>query len=260
MMRTLVARGMLAGLLAGVLATAFAFCFAEPSIESAIAVEQAQTAQHSASGHTGATAHQGEPVFGRGLQSTAGLFTGITGYAVAAGGLFALAFAALHGRVSTMRPRTMSAALAVACYVAVVVVPFLKYPANPPAVGSAATIDSRTALYFGFLAVSVLTACTSVYIGRRAADRWDGWHSVLLCCGGYTAVMAVVAAVMPTVDEVSQAFPGSTLWSFRIASLGTNLVLWLTLGLAFGPLVERVMKSRESTTRRAETAVLPPQA
>jgi predicted cobalt transporter CbtA len=35
-----------------------------------------------------------------------------------------------------------------------------------------------------------------------------------------------------------------TLWQFRLASLGTQAVLWITLGLGFGWLTERSLAAR----------------
>lgn len=239
MMRTLVARGMLAGLFAAVLATVFAYLIAEPSIEAAIAVEEAHAAAH----HTGeAAAHAHEPLVSRGVQSTIGLFTGVAGYAIAAGGLFAVAFAVLHGRLGKLRPGVLSALLAAGSYVVVVLVPFLKYPANPPAVGSAATIEERTALYFGFIGLSILFAFVAVYAGHALRHKLAGWQRAALSCAGYVVVMAICGAVMPVVDEVTGEFPGTVLWNFRVGSLGTTLVLWTTLGVSFGWLVERALR------------------
>ncbi|SFO97756.1 Probable cobalt transporter subunit (CbtA) [Amycolatopsis arida] len=218
-MRTLLVRGMLAGLVAGVLATLFAYVFGEPSVEAAIGLEEA--AAHEAGSHS----HGEEELVTRGVQRTIGLLAGVGGYALAIGGLFALAFAVLYGRIGTLRPRVTAALLAAAGYAVVVLVPFLKYPANPPAVGRAETIGDRTALYFGFVALSVLAAALAAYAGRRLADRLGGWSGGLLAAGGYVLVTAVAAALLPVVDEVPPGFPGSTLWTFRIAALGTQLVL-----------------------------------
>jgi predicted cobalt transporter CbtA len=44
---------------------------------------------------------------------------------------------------------------------------------------------------------------------------------------------------LPGINEVPATFPAQTLWQFRLASLGTEAVLWLTLGLAFGYFTER---------------------
>ncbi|WP_216215759.1 CbtA family protein [Amycolatopsis aidingensis] len=249
MMRTLLVRGMLAGLVAGLLATLFAYFFGEPPVNAAIGIEEAGSAAHSQehAHEAGAAAHQHggeETLVSRGTQSTIGLFTGVAGYGIAVGGLFALAFAVLHGRIGALRPRLSAALLAAGAFVVVVLVPFLKYPANPPAVGSGETIGSRTALYFGFVGLSLLFGGVAVYAGRRLADRLGGWQGGLLGAGGYLLVMAVCAALLPVVDEVPPEFPGSTLWTFRIASLGTQLVLWTGLGLVFGALAERVLRPR----------------
>lgn len=240
-MRTLLVRGMLAGLAAGVLATVFAYVVGEPRVEAAIALEESA---HAAHGH-----HHGEDsLVSRGTQSTLGLFTGIAGYGLAMGGLFAIAFAVLHGRVSTLRPRVSAALLAAGAFAVVVLVPFLKYPANPPAVGRSGTIGDRTALYFGFLALSVVAALISVAAGRTLADRFGAAPGALLGAGGYVVVMAVAAVLLPAVDEVPAGFPGSLLWDFRVASLATQVVLWGALGIGFGILAEQAL-------RRAPAAV-----
>ena len=66
-------------------------------------------------------------------------------YGLALGGLFALAFAFAYGRVARASPRATALWLAAAAFVVVYLVPFLKYPANPPAVGDPDTIGRRTA-------------------------------------------------------------------------------------------------------------------
>lgn len=235
-MRTLLVRGMLAGLAAGVLATVFAYVAGEPSVDAAIGLEESA---HAAHGH-----HHGEDALvDRGTQRSLGLFTGIAGYAVAMGGLFAIVFAVLHGRVTTtLRPRVSAVLLAASAFAVVVLVPFLKYPANPPAVGQDGTIGDRTALHFGFLALSLVAALLAAATSRTLADRFGAGPGALLGIGGYVAVMAVCGALLPAVDEVPPEFPGSLLWDFRVASLGTQVVLWGTLGLVFGPLADRVLR------------------
>jgi hypothetical protein len=51
---------------------------------------------------------------------------------VALGGLFSIAFAICYGRIGRFGPRATSALVAAGAFVAVELVPFLKYPANPP--------------------------------------------------------------------------------------------------------------------------------
>jgi len=233
MMKTLLVRGMLAGLIAGVLAFGFAYVFGEPSVNAAIGIEEA--------GH--AAEHATEPeLVPRDIQSTLGLLTGVVVYGVAIGGLFSLAFAFVYGRIGRLRPRVTSLLLTAAAFAIVVAVPFLKYPANPPAVGQPGTIGERTSLYFGFVAISLLAGILATAFGRKLADRLGTWNGGLLACAGYVVVVAVAAWLMPVIDEVPATFPASTLWSFRTASLGTQLTMWLSVGLIFGALAEKALK------------------
>jgi predicted cobalt transporter CbtA len=229
MMRALLVRGMLAGLVAGVLATLFAYLVGEPSVNVAIGFEEAASHEH------------GEELVSRSVQSTIGLFVGVGIYAIAIGGLLALTFALAYGRVGTLRPRITALLVTTATFAAVVLVPFLKYPANPPAVGQAGTIQSRTQLYFAFVALSIVVGVTAVVLGRRLADRFDAWTGGIAACVGYAVVMVLCAWLLPVVNEVPTDFPASTLWSFRISSLGTQLTLWTVFGLVFATLADRVL-------------------
>src|SRR3954454_9617816 len=92
--RGLLIRGMLAGLVAGVLMFAFAKVFGESAIDRAIAFE-------------GPTDEA--PLVSRAMQSTLALLTGTIVYGVALGGIFALVFAAVYGRVGHARPRHTAA-------------------------------------------------------------------------------------------------------------------------------------------------------
>jgi predicted cobalt transporter CbtA len=51
--------------------------------------------------------------------------------------------------------------------------------------------------------------------------------------------MAVTATLMPDVNEVPADFPATVLWRFRLAALGTQLLLWGVIGGLFGALTER---------------------
>ncbi|MGA6164850.1 CbtA family protein [Amycolatopsis magusensis] len=246
MMRTLLVRGLLAGLAAGVLAAVFAFFAGEPPVDAAIGIEEAGTAAHShvePGGHS--HGEEEAELVSRDVQSTLGLLVGVGAYAIAGGGLFSLAFAFSYGRLGSLRPRALSALLAVATFIVVVGVPFLKYPANPPAVGQGETIGDRTALYFGFVALSLVFAIGAAVLGRKVG----GWNGGLAGAGAYVVLVSVAAALLPSIDEVPDGFPGSTLWTFRIASLGTQLVLWVALGLIFGALAERVLTRQAQLVR-----------
>ncbi|MEV6647094.1 CbtA family protein [Amycolatopsis sp. NPDC051371] len=248
MMKTLLVRGMLAGLIAGVLAFGFAYAFGEPSVNAAIGLEESGGHTHSHDAGAAPAEEHEEELVPRDIQSTVGLLAGVVVYGVAIGGLLSLAFAFAQGRLGNLRPRVTALLLTGGAFAVVFLVPFLKYPANPPAVGQPGTIGSRTELYFGFVAVSLLAGILATVFGRKLADRFGAWNGFLLAAAGYLVVIGVVAWLMPAVDEVPADFPASTLWSFRTASIGTQVTLWLALGLAFGAFAEK------SLTKKAAVA------
>jgi len=226
----LLLRGLLAGLLAGMLAAAFASVAGEPSIERAIVFESA------------ADAAAGQPpapeIVSRSVQRGAGLFTASLVYGAALGGLFSLAFAFAYGRVAGFDPRALSALLAAAGFVAFVLVPELKYPANPPAIGEAATIGARTALYFALLAISFLAMILAAMLALPLAARLGAWNGTLIAAAVFVVVAGIASLAMPPVDEVPAGFPANVLWNFRLASIGARVVLWGALGLAFGGMTQ----------------------
>jgi predicted cobalt transporter CbtA len=247
MVGQLLLRGMLVGVVAALLAFGFAKVFGEPQIERAIAFEKRMgdaEAGHAQGGHVHdsgpAHARDDEPeLVSRKTQAGLGLLVGVVVYGAAIGGLFALAFAFVNGRLGALGARATAALLALGAYVAIVIVPALKYPANPPAVGNPDTIGSRTALFFAMLAISVVALAAAVALARRLWARHGGWSATLVAGAAFIAVIALVQALMPTVDEVPPEFSASVLWRFRLASLGMHLVLWTTIGLLFGWLTER---------------------
>ncbi|MDF0698506.1 CbtA family protein [Rhizobium sp. MC63] len=231
MVGNLLLRGMFAGVIAGILVFAFAHIFGEPLVDAAIAFEEA-SAQ--------AAGQATEPeVVSRATQAGLGLFTGVMAYSVAVGGLFALAFALVHGRFSALSARGTSAVIAIAAFVAIVLVPGIKYPANPPAVGNPDTIGVRTELFFLMIVVSVGALIAAVALSRRLSERFGLWNGAIVAALAYLVFIGVVLYLLPPINEVPENFSAMVLWRFRTTSLGMHAILWATLGLAFGALAER---------------------
>jgi len=226
---------MLAGILAGLLVFTFARLVGEPQIERAIQIELQLDTAH---GETDHDAPEHETIT-RTIQRGVGLLTGVVLYSVALGGLFSLVFAFAYERVQSLRPRVLSAVLAGLGFVAIVLVPMMKYPANPPSVGSPDTIGVRTAAYFLLLAFSILTMSLCFKIGRIIRYRVGVWNATLLAGGLYLFLISIIAYFLPVIDEVPAVFPALLLWRFRIAALGLQAVLWTSLALLFGWFAER---------------------
>jgi hypothetical protein len=194
----------------------------------------------------------------REVQASFGLFTGVVVYSAAFGGLFALVFAVAYGRIGNLRPRAVSALLALGGFLALYVVPNLKYPANPPSVGDPETIGLRTGLYFSMILISIVAAVLAVMAQRRLAARLDVWSATLLAVVGYLVVVVVAAFLLPAINEVPEGFPAVLLWRFRMASVGMQAVMWATIGLLFGALTERAMASKlRFSTQGLRQPVLP---
>lgn len=226
----LLLRGMLVGVVAGLLAFGFARIFGEPQIDRAIAFEEQMSK---------AKGEAAEPeLVSRETQAGIGLFTGVVVYGAALGGLFSLVFAFVYGRVGGLGPRTTAALLALGGFFAIVLIPEIKYPANPPSVGEPESIGYRTELFLLMLAISVAALVLAVMLARQLRARCGAWNAALIAGAAFVALIAIVQYMLPTINEVPGQFSADLLWRFRIASLGIQAVLWTTIGLLFGALTE----------------------
>ena len=241
MARTLLLRGMLAGVLAGVMAGAFAMLFGEPQLELAIGFGSLMD-------HAADRAPQAEMV-GRTMQRSAGLLVAGVSCGAALGGIVALVFAFAYQRVGRVGPKALAAMLAGGGFIAAVLVPQLKYPANPPSIGHAETIGLRTALHFEMILIALAALTLAILLGRHLLARLGGWNASLVAALAFICIVASVQLVLPDINEVPEGFPAVVLWRFRIASIGTQLVLWASLGAIFGGLADRAFSHRPGTAR-----------
>lgn len=270
MERRFILRGLGAGAFAGLLAFVFARIMAEPFIQQSIDYESgrdaAQDALRKAAGLMAMPA--GPDIFSRGIQRNVGIGVGLILFGAAMGGVFAVVWILVQRRVGDrLRPRAVAALLAGACFLAVYLVPFLKYPANPPAIGHPDTIRARGFLYLGMVAISIVSLIAAAIAARRLSGRFGAWNGTLLAALGFVAWIAIVMAILPSLGSlhanvvqyghyatetpqplknahgqlVYPGFPADVLFKFRLYSVINQLILWTTIGLAFGPLAERVL-------------------
>ncbi|MEA2455650.1 MAG: hypothetical protein QOI45_1912 [Thermoleophilaceae bacterium] len=235
MLRKLLICGLIAGFIAGLVSFGFMTAAGEPAVDQAIAYEDAHSTP----------AERAEPApVSRDTQKSFGLLTASTVYGLALGGIFALVFAYAYGRVGRASPARTALWLAAAAFVVIYLVPFVKYPPNPPAVGDPDTIGDRTALYLVMVWISVLAAIAAVRLRGTLAERRSPQMATGLACAAYLAVVVVAGLTLPGIHEIPKTFPATTLWRFREASVGTQLVMWTSIGLVFSVTAQRVMTGR----------------
>ncbi|MDX3001667.1 CbtA family protein [Kribbella solani] len=268
----LILRGLLAGGVGGLVAFGFARIFAEPQIQAAIDYESgrdaAQDALDKAAGLPVEAA--GPDLFSRTLQANLGIGVGIVLFGVAMGALFAVAYTICLGRVGNLRPRTLAMLVAAGGFLGIYFVPFLKYPANPPAIGHEDTIHDRGNLYLAMVLCSLVLLVGAVALGKRLKARFGNWNATLLALAGYAVVIGIVMALLPSLGHLAAnvqeygrhatetplpltdgkgtiVYPGfdaDRLYAFRLYSVGAQVLLWGVIGLVFGPLADRLLSPR----------------
>jgi predicted cobalt transporter CbtA len=169
MIGKLLFKGMIAGILAGLVAFAFAHHFGEPQVDRAIGIEESLAAhshQHSASADGGE-----EEVFSRQTQSGIGLMAGMVLFGAALGGGLALSWAFSYQRFGPSNPRLLALGLALVGFLVMSLMPGLKYPPNPPAVGNPETIGYRTELYFVMMLLSIGIVIAAAWLSHQLIPR-----------------------------------------------------------------------------------------
>jgi hypothetical protein len=281
MEKKLILRGILTGALAGLLAFVFARIFAEPQIQAAIDYESGRdAAQDALNQAAGIASEPARPdLFSRAIQANVGIGAGMVLFGIAMGALFTVVYTVSLGRVGKVRPRVLALLVAGGGFLALYLVPFVKYPANPPSIGHPDTIGTRGGLYLVMVAGSVVFLVAAVLLGKRLAPRLGNWNASLVAGAAFVVVIGVLMLVLPPLGHLSAnvaeygvqptetplplknaagtivypGFPADTLFDFRFYSVAAQLVLWATLGLAFGPLAERLL-ARNSTAAGRATA------
>lgn len=240
----LLGRGAVAGAIAGLLSAVVSLLLGEPSVRRAVELEEAAA-------HAAGQAEHAE-VFSRTTQQGAlFLVSMLTGLAL--GILFALVYALWQQRDPDADSWRRAILLSVAGLVAIALIPFLRYPANPPAVGDPATVDARTTAYLASILIGVVAVTAAVQLHRQLADRGVRPPLRQLAALGVVLVGLAATWLLPGSTDVSEA-PADLIWNFRLASIAALIVLWLGLGAVFGLLGERAERGVAGERRSVRAA------
>jgi predicted cobalt transporter CbtA len=147
--------------------------------------------------------------------------------------------AALFGIVFTYSSNTLPGSnnkekaliLAAIMFFVLFLVPALKYPANPPAVGNPATIYYRESLFVGFIAVSGFSTLALALSYRKIENKTA--KAIIVIPLAYTVIMGIAYILFPpNPDKIT--IPMDLIISFRAASAFTIGIFWGLLGLILG--------------------------
>lgn len=205
MEKILTLRGLLFGAIGGFIAWIFMYLIAEPIIGRAIDYEEARSEametlahSHEAGGHS----HGGEDeLFTRGIQEGLGAGTGMVVLGLALGGITAVIFALwMHYRSGAAAGR-YALPVTGAAFAVFYVLPSLKYPANPPAVGNDETIEARTGLFLLLIVLSAVVVLVGVFVRQKLRARL-GAGSMWAAAGVVVVLMIIVYAAMPQLGSL----------------------------------------------------------
>jgi predicted cobalt transporter CbtA len=241
-MSRLLKLGALAGLVGGVALALFLRLVGEGPIGEAVSLE--------ASRAPAGTAH--DEMFSRATQQIGGML-GAAVYGVCAGAVLAVVFALIRHRLAARDDWRRALTVASLAFVAIALVPALKYPANPPAVGDPDTITERTALYLLMIGWSLVAVWAAWRLNRWLRDRRDRAAAgsaptpdhvrLPAVVALWAAVVAVGYIVLPGSPDKVDA-PATLVWHFRIASLGGEALFWSVTGCVLGWLLVRAEERR----------------
>lgn len=214
---------LLSGVIAGVILAGVNYFVAEPFIDQAIGIEVDNSI---ASGEvvdfdelSSYRVWQKEGTF------AAGAFLGLT-YGAILGIVYVISRKYLPSSDDRKKALILAAIMCLSLYI----VPFIKYPANPPAVGDPETIGLRDSLYTSYqLASGLIALGVSILVYKLRKISYIKYVIPII----YLGLVAFIYAVFPAnPDEITA--PMDLVNAFRAVTFGTMVMFYLVLGAIFG--------------------------
>lgn len=155
---------------------------------------------------------------------------------VLAGAILGTSIGALFGIVYALSRRALpegnemkkAFVLSAIMWFSIYIIPFLKYPANPPTVGDGETVVLRAVLYLSFIAISGFGVVGFYQIYKRLEKG-----KKFVAFAGYAVFIAAVFVLMPpNPDEITA--PMDLVNGFRAMSVVAVTVFWIALAFILG--------------------------
>jgi predicted cobalt transporter CbtA len=232
---TFIAITLLAGAIAGTILGAINQVVVEPYVDHAIELEMRNTAQ-SGQVITNPAEFAAYRFWQKGGEIIAGTILGLS-----IGSLYGIVFAYTRGSISGINNKKKALIVASIMWFVLFLMPALKYPPNPPAVGNPETIYYRQSLYVAFLAISGFSALGLAFLYRKmmvASSNNTKKKAIIIPSAVYAAIMAGAYLAMPANPDPINA-PIDLVIGFRITSAITISMFWAVLGVIFGALWDK---------------------
>jgi predicted cobalt transporter CbtA len=221
---TFIAITLLAGAIAGTILGILNQAIVEPYIEQAIALENEKAAREEGE-MVNPVEFNNYRLWQRGGEIAAGTILGTSTAA-----LFGIVFAYSRKSIPGSNNKKKALILAGIMWFVLFLIPALKYPANPPAVGDPETIYYRQSLYIAYLAISGLLALGLAFLYGKI-DKVQVKKVIVPAM--YAAVMTGTYLAMPPNPDAINA-PMDLVTGFRMASGFTMSIFWGLLGIILG--------------------------
>ena len=216
---------LISGALAGLVHGTVNFAIVEPYLDQAIGLENESLF---ASGEAEDTLefwaeYESYRIWQKSGQVLAGVILGL-----AMGSLFGIVFALSKNSLPGKNDISKAVILSGIMWLALYLIPFLKYPANPPTVGDAETVVLRMMLYVTFIIISGVAV-----VGFYKLSKKLNSNKKYLALVGYAGFMMLLFVVMPdNPDEITA--PMNLVNEFRFVSVLGVSSFWVCVGIILG--------------------------
>jgi|TARA_B100000809_G_scaffold118596_1_gene116896 predicted cobalt transporter CbtA len=229
---------LISGAFAGLIHGTVNFAIVEPYLDQAIGIENQNLF---ATGEEKDTPefwveYEGYRIWQKSGQILAGVILGTS-----IGALFGIVFALSRNSLPGNNDVKKALVLAGVMWFTMFVIPFLKYPANPPTVGDPETVVLRSILYLSFITISGFGAVGFYKLSQKFQSKRK-----LVAIIGYSIFISVVFFVMPeNPDEITA--PMDLVNEFRIMSFLGVTSFWISIGVILGLFWNRFSPHKETT-------------
>ena len=215
----------ISGALAGAIHGTVNFAIVEPYLDQAIGIENQNLF---ASGEEDDNPQiWGEHEEYRGWQKSGQVLAGMI-LGIAMGSLFGIVYALSRNSLPGKNDVSKAVILAGIMWITIYLIPFLKYPANPPTVGDAETVALRAILYISFILISGFGALAFYKLSQKLQS-----NKKYLGLLGYAIFIIIVFFVMPeNPDEITA--PMNLVNEFRFMSVLGVTSFWISIGFILG--------------------------